>query len=215
MTNAIRLLVTAGPTAEDIDAVRFLTNRSTGRMGLAVARAGAERGWTTTLVLGPVAATPPEDCVVVCVRSAADMLAAVLERLPEHDLLVMTAAVADYTPAEPVAGKLRKKDGDLLLRLKRTEDILARVARHPHRPRMAVVGFSLDAEVNESEGRRKLEAKNLDGIVVNGVATFGSDAINARILWRGGAVDDIDGWSKARLAGHLLDRARILWEAKE
>ena len=201
-----RLLVTAGPTAEDIDAVRFLVNRSSGRAGAAVARAGVERGWPTTLVLGPVALTPPAGCSVVGVRSAADMLAAVLEGLNRHDILVMAAAVADYTPAEPAAGKLKKTPGDLCLRLKRTEDILARVAAHPRRRRMAVIGFSLDRDMNEEEGWRKLRDKNLDGIVVNTVASFGADTIRARLLWRDGSSEDADGWDKDRLARALLDR---------
>ena len=151
---------------------------------------------------------------MVSVRSAADMLGAVLEALPSHDILVMTAAVADYTPAERIEGKLKKAGGDLLLRLRRTVDILERVAAHPARGGMVVVGFSLDAEVNESEGRRKLAGKDLDGIVVNGVATFGSEVICARVLWRGGEATEVGGWGKARLAEFLLERAESLMKAR-
>lgn len=183
---APRVLVTAGPTAEDIDPVRYLTNRSTGRMGIEMARAVRDAGGRATLILGPTALPPPEGVNVVPVRSAADMASAVLRHLPDHQALVMAAAVADYTPAEPLDAKLKKKDGDLFLRLKRTTDILAAVRESPHRTGKCIVGFSLDVGVNTVEGRRKLEAKDLDFIVVNTTASFGSDRESAVIISRHG-----------------------------
>ncbi len=201
----LRVLVTAGPTAEDIDPVRYITNRSTGRMGMAVAEAVRDAGGLATLVLGPVAATPPEGVDVVHVRSAADMAGAVQSRLPEHHALVMAAAVADYTPAEPLGGKLKKKEGDLFLRLKRTVDILASVQDSPSRAGKCVVGFSLDVGINLAEGRRKLEAKNLDLIVVNTVSSFGADRENAVIVSPSGA-EELGEIGKEELARMLVSR---------
>lgn len=202
---APRVLVTAGPTAEDIDPVRYLTNRSTGRMGIEMARAVQMAGGSATLVLGPTALPPPEGVDVVRVRSAADMAAAVLRHLPGHQALVMAAAVADYTPAEPLESKLKKKDGDLYLRLKRTTDILAAVKDSPHRAGKCVVGFSLDVGVNIAEGRRKLEEKDLDFIVVNTTASFGSDRESAVIISRYGE-EHCGEIGKGELAGILLSR---------
>lgn len=177
-----RVLVTAGPTAEDIDPVRFITNRSTGRMGAAVALAVRRAGGTPLLVLGPTNLEPPPETAVVRVRSAADMLRAVMDRLEWADSLVMTAAVADYTPAEPLATKLKKGDGDLVLRLKRTADILAEVKKSPLRPGKFIVGFSLDVSMNLAEGRRKMRDKDLDLMVVNSAAAFGADRSSAWML---------------------------------
>lgn len=169
-----RVLITAGPTAEDIDPVRYITNRSTGRMGMEIALAVARAGGSPLLVLGPTQLPPPAGVPVVRVRSAADMCQAVLDNFDWAESLVMAAAVADYTPAEPLDSKLKKKDGDLLLRLKRTPDILASVKDLPERKGKFVAGFSLDVDVNRDEGRRKLRTKNLDLIVVNTVDSFGS-----------------------------------------
>lgn len=200
-----RLLVTAGPTAEDIDAVRYITNRSTGRMGLEVAMAAMARGWPTLLILGPTHLTPPDGIDVIRIRSAAEMKTAVLENLTNFDILVMTAAVADYTPAEPIKGKLKKTSGDLTLRLKRTADILAEVAMHPSRPGKIIAGFSLGASMELDEGWRKLRSKDLDLIVVNAVASFAGENTRAHILTRGGESLDCGDVSKRRLAELILD----------
>lgn len=200
-----RILITAGPTAEDIDPVRYITNRSSGRMGLELALAAKRAGATPLLVLGPTALAVPPGIEVAPVRSAADMCSAVLDRLAWADALVMAAAVADYTPAEPLAGKLRKKDGDLLLRLKRTPDILRAVAARPERAGMVVVGFSLDVGMNAAEGERKMRDKNLDMIVVNTVASFGSDEILPLILTPAGR-EDCGKMGKSGLADMVISR---------
>lgn len=220
-----RLLVTAGPTVEDIDAVRFLTNRSTGRMGLAVAEAAATAAWSTLLILGPTPlplpyawrddATSPHRALVR-VRSAADMTEAVAAALGSVDALVMTAAVADYTPATPIPGKLKKSEGDWTLTLKRTVDILSMVKEHPTRAGeaaqgaltrrlRAVVGFSLGVDMDEAEGWRKLRAKGLDGIVVNTASAFGASTTTARFLRVDGTTRDFGAASKETLASALLD----------
>ncbi|MCL1999846.1 MAG: phosphopantothenoylcysteine decarboxylase [Planctomycetes bacterium] len=170
-----RVLITGGPTVEDIDPVRFITNRSTGRMGLAVAEAVLRAGGTPLLILGPTHLAVPPEIALARVRSAADMNQAVRVNLGWADSLVMTAAVADYTPVAPLDSKMKKKDGELFLRLRRTVDILAGIKDLPERQGKFVVGFSLDTRVNLDEGRRKLKAKNLDLVVVNGVDSFGSD----------------------------------------
>ncbi len=204
-SSLFRVLVTAGPTAEDIDPVRYITNRSTGRMGIAVAEAVRDAGGLATLILGPVAAKPPEGVAVVPVRSADDMAAAVRRLFPESHALVMAAAVADYTPAEPLDRKLKKKEGDLLLRLKRTPDILAGVKASPARGGKCVVGFSLDVGVNPDEGRRKLEEKNLDLIVVNTVSSFGAASENAVLVSPSGA-EELGEIGKEELARMLVSR---------
>ncbi len=177
-----RVLITGGPTAEDIDPVRYITNRSTGRMGLAVAGAVLRAGGAPLLILGPTHLDVPPEIAVLRVRSAADMDRAVRANLAWADSLVMTAAVADYTPAEPLDAKLKKRDGDLYLRLRRTADILAGIRDLPERRGKFVVGFSLDVGVNLDEGRRKLAAKKLDLIVVNGADAFGSDRVSAWLV---------------------------------
>jgi phosphopantothenoylcysteine decarboxylase/phosphopantothenate--cysteine ligase len=174
-------------------------------MGMAVAEAVRDAGGLATLILGPVAGAPPEGVIVVPVRSAADMAAAVHRLLPENHALVMAAAVADYTPAEPLGSKLKKKEGDLFLRLKRTTDILASLKDSPSRAGKCVVGFSLDVDVNLDEGRRKLEAKNLDFIVVNTVSSFGADRENAVIISPSGA-EQAGDIRKEELARILVSR---------
>ncbi len=200
----LRVLITAGPTAEDIDPVRYITNRSTGRMGIAVAEAVRDAGGEAVLVLGPTEVSLPEGVKIVHVRSAKDMLDAVIDNLAWSDSLVMTAAVADYTPVETLDSKLKKSDGDFLLRLKRTADILREVARHPDRG--YTVGFSLDVGVNVEEGRRKLAGKNLDLIVVNSSASFGSAAIDAVVIDRAGQVEKLGVVGKNQLAARLVER---------
>lgn len=206
----LRILITAGPTAEDIDPVRFIVNRSSGRVGIAVAEAAREAGMEPLLIFGPAATEPPPTVETVRVRSAADMLAAVLDRLAWADCLVMAAAVADYTPAEPLREKLKKGEGDLVLRLKRTKDIVREVMHRPEREKLYVVGFSLDVGMNLAEGRRKLAAKGMDAIVVNSAATFGSDRIDATIIdARGGetALGPLDKEEFARrLIGMVMER---------
>lgn len=200
-----RVLITAGPTAEDIDPVRYITNRSTGRMGIETARAVLRAGGTPLLILGPTHLEPPADVAVIRVRSADDMRRAVVDNLAWAESLVMTAAVADYTPAEPLDAKLKKKDGDLFLRLKRTSDILATIRDLPQRAGRFIVGFSLDVGVNLDEGRRKLRAKGLDLIVVNTVSSFGSAEATAWMLSEAGDVD-CGGIGKEDLADRIVSR---------
>jgi phosphopantothenoylcysteine decarboxylase/phosphopantothenate--cysteine ligase len=171
-----RLLVTAGPTFEDLDPVRFLGNRSTGRMGIAVASEGARQGADVTLVLGPTTLEPPAGVRTVRVRSARDMYAAVTAHRDTADAVVMSAAVADYTPAGgPEADKLKKADGELTVTLERTVDILADLGRwRAGRSHPVLVGFAAETADVLAYATRKREAKQVDLIVANDISQPGA-----------------------------------------
>ena len=162
-----RVVVTAGPTRERIDPVRFVSNRSSGRMGFAVAQAAREAGATVVLVSGPVGLPTPDGVVRVNVESAAEMLAAVLRELPGTDIFISTAAVADYRPAQAAEQKIKKTLPTMELSMERTADMLATVAGRPDRP--FVVGFAAETEAVEQNARSKLMKKNLDMIAANEV----------------------------------------------
>lgn len=162
-----RVLITAGPTRERIDPVRFVSNRSSGKMGFAVAQAAREAGATVVLVAGPVSLATPAGVARVDVESAADMLAAVLRELPGTDIFISTAAVADYRPARAAEQKIKKTAESIELAMERTADVLATVAARADRP--YVVGFAAETEAVEQNARTKLMKKNLDMIAANEV----------------------------------------------
>ena len=211
-----RILATAGPTFEPIDAVRFLGNRSSGKMGWAVAAEAARRGASVTLVTGPVGLKEPPGVEVIHVETAAEMEEAVQSRYAAVDAVVMAAAVADWRPARPATGKLKKDDGPPSLALEPTTDILSALGKR--KERQVLVGFAAETGDLESEGRRKLTEKNLDFIVVNQVGTegtgFGSDTDRATIISRQG--DDVPArmWTKAELAATICDRVASLLRAE-
>jgi phosphopantothenoylcysteine decarboxylase/phosphopantothenate--cysteine ligase len=163
----MNLLVTAGPTREHLDPVRFLSNRSTGKMGFAVAQAAAERGHAVTLVAGPVARPTPPGVTRVDVVSARDMLAAVQRLLPDHDALVMSAAVADWRPKAMSPAKLKKADMNPVVELEPNPDILRTI--RPFKGNRLFVGFAAETGDPLAEARRKLASKGLDLIVANDV----------------------------------------------
>lgn len=173
-----KVLVTAGPTQEKLDPVRYISNHSTGKMGYAIARAAMLRGAEVTLVSGKVAITPPMGVEVVPIVSAADMAQAVKERAKEQDIIIKAAAVADYRPVVVAEEKMKKKDGDMTIPLERTEDILAYLGSH-RRPGQFLCGFSMETEHMLENSRAKLEKKNIDMIVANNLkqagAGFGTD----------------------------------------
>ncbi len=182
-----RVVVTAGPTREPLDPVRFLTNRSSGKMGYAVAEAAAAAGAEVTLVSGPVALAPPAAVRTVRVESAAEMLAAVLEAVPGTDLFIATAAVADYRPAEAAGQKIKKSAERLELRLERNPDILATVAALPERP--FCVGFAAETDNVVAYARGKLQAKGLDLVAANQVGGglgFDRDENALTLIWADG-----------------------------
>ena len=173
-----KVLITAGPTREAIDPVRYITNHSTGKMGYAIAKAAAYRGAEVTLVTGPVAIKPPMFVKVVPVESAEDMFQAVTGAAPEQDIIIKAAAVADYRPAVVSDEKVKKSDGDLSLALERTEDTLSYLGAHK-RPGQLLCGFAMETSQLEERARGKLERKNLDLIAANNLkvagAGFGTD----------------------------------------
>jgi len=163
----MKLLITAGPTREHLDPVRFLSNRSTGKMGFAVAQAAAERGHSVTLVAGPVSLPTPAGVARVDVVSALDMLAAVEKLLPDQDALVMSAAVADWRPKCTSAHKLKKSGMNPLLELEPNPDILKTI--RPSKGKRLFVGFAAETGDPLAEAQRKLVSKGLDLIVANDV----------------------------------------------
>lgn len=173
-----KVLVTAGPTQEAIDPVRYITNHSTGKMGYAIAKNCMLRGAKVTLVTGKVAIEPPMFVDVIPVVSAADMAEAVKKAAQEQDIIIKTAAVADYRPANPAAEKIKKKEGDSSIQLERTEDILSYLGAHK-REGQYICGFSMETENMLENSRAKLVKKNVDMIIANNLkvsgAGFGTD----------------------------------------
>jgi phosphopantothenoylcysteine decarboxylase/phosphopantothenate--cysteine ligase len=206
----LRVLVSAGPTFEDIDPVRFIGNRSSGRMGFAIAAAAARRGADVRLVAGPVHLSTPDGVQRIDVRSAAQMRAAVLAGLPA-DVYVGAAAVADFTPAQVAERKLKKDAGSerLVLELVRTADILAEVAAHVPRPRL-VIGFAAETHDLEAYARDKLARKRVDLIAANRVGEAGSgfeSQDNTLVVYGPGLERTLGPAPKTRLADALLDLA--------
>lgn len=208
------LLVTAGPTYEDLDPVRYLGNRSTGRMGFAVAAEALARGASVRLVAGPTELEPPPGAEVTRVRSAREMRAAVMERVAGADAVVMTAAVADYAPAGGARpGKIPKGE-DMTLSLSRTPDILAELGERRARAKVPVlVGFAAETADLVARARRKLEAKRLDLVVANDVSRpdrgFAVET-NAATLVSAAGAEDVPLGPKRMLAAALLDRVEAL-----
>ncbi|HVW69320.1 MAG TPA: bifunctional phosphopantothenoylcysteine decarboxylase/phosphopantothenate--cysteine ligase CoaBC [Steroidobacteraceae bacterium] len=199
-----RVLISAGPTRERIDPVRFISNRSSGKMGFAVAQAAREAGAEVVLVSGPVNLATPLGVRRVDVESAADMLAAVLREVEGTDIFISTAAVADYRPANPADQKIKKTSDTLDLCMERTSDVLATVAARADRP--FVVGFAAETESVEQNARLKLMKKNLDMIAANEVGhdkVFDSEDNQLIVLWRNGR-HDLGRASKLSLARSLV-----------
>jgi len=202
----MRLLVTAGPTREYLDEVRFLTNASSGRMGCAVASAGVAAGHAVTVLLGPCGAEPPSGCDVVRFVTVADLKAALDERFEACDVLVMAAAVGDFRPERPAAGKLSRSAGPVDVRLVPTEDVLAAVAARKRRGQV-VVAFAVEAgprEQAEARAREKLTAKGADLIVVNGPPAMGTTESEACFLGPDGVVLPWGRREKSELAQELV-----------
>ncbi|MGJ0430999.1 bifunctional phosphopantothenoylcysteine decarboxylase/phosphopantothenate--cysteine ligase CoaBC [Methylobacter sp.] len=200
-----KILISAGPTREPLDPVRYITNRSSGKMGYALARAALKAGARVTLVSGPVALTPPADADVVKVETAAQMYEAVISRAETHDIYIGAAAVADYTPATVQPEKIKKQDEQTTITLQKTRDILAEVAQLPGRP--FTVGFAAETHDLEAYALGKLTAKNLDMIAANWVGRdqggFDSEQNALQVFWATGR-QTLAMTDKARLAEQLI-----------
>ena len=204
-----RILITAGPTHEDLDPVRFLGNRSSGRMGYAIASQAQRRGAAVTIVPGPVHLPVPYGAEVVRVRSATEMHEAVMSRFDRFDVVIMAAAVADYRPEQPEAQKI-KKGGSLKLELVRNPDILADVGAKRAQLPCVLVGFALETENLEQSARDKLERKAADLIVANEAsAGLGGDTNRATLVDAESATP-LPEMTKRALANQILDRVRTL-----
>lgn len=203
----LKVLVTAGPTQEPIDPVRYITNHSTGKMGFAIARAAMERGAEVTVIYGNTPVEPPLLVNAVKVRTAAEMLAAVKTHFPQSDILIKSAAVADYAPAEYHDSKVKKKDGDLTLPLKRTADILREISSLKQ-PGQQVCGFSMETENLLENSKKKLMEKGLDLIVANNLndhgAGFGVDTNVVTLISREDA-EQLPILTKEEVAHRILD----------
>ena len=203
----VHVTVTAGPTQESLDPVRFLTNHSSGKMGYAIAREAMLRGAEVTLISGPVALKPVTGVKLVPIITAQDMLEAVQAALPQTDILIKAAAVADYRPATVADEKLKKKDGELSIPLERTADILAWVSENRHEG-LFVCGFSMETENMLENSRGKLIKKGLDMIVANNLKTQGAGfgvETNVVTLITRDEIKELPLMGKDEVAGKLLD----------
>lgn len=204
-----KVLVTAGPTYEDIDPVRYIGNRSTGKMGIAIAEALYMRGADITLISGPTSVSTfiPEKNIIP-VRSAEDMYTSVTEHYPYNDGLIMAAAVADYTPRQKHEQKFKKKDGDWAIELKRTKDIAA-ACGELKKSHQVNVGFALETQNEMKNAKGKLERKKFDMIVLNSLndkgAGFGHDTNKIQLIRKDGTIVSFPLQSKKLLANHIID----------
>ncbi|MFZ5875492.1 MAG: bifunctional phosphopantothenoylcysteine decarboxylase/phosphopantothenate--cysteine ligase CoaBC [Nitrospirota bacterium] len=207
-----RVLVTAGPTSEPIDPVRTITNRSSGKMGYAVAAAASRRGATVTLISGPTRMAPPPGVSVVWVETAEEMRRAVLDHVDAATTLIMAAAVADFRPKTVHAGKMKKRAAPVTLELEPTEDILSAVANRQRE--LFVVGFAAETDRVVEHASEKLKAKRLDMIVANDVSIpgigFGADANEVTLIDRTGVVTALPRLPKSEVAERILDRVEAL-----
>ncbi len=207
-------LVTAGPTREYIDPIRFLSNGSTGKMGYAVAEAARERGARVILISGPVSIPVPPGVTYIPVVSARDMFEAVVKHYQEADVVVKTAAVADYHPKKQLGSKLKKGRDDWALELTKNEDILQYLGRN--KGNRILIGFAAETDNLLENATRKIRDKNLDFIVANDVtqpgAGFGTDTNVVKFLYRDGRVEQMDKMGKKEVAHHIVDRILSLQE---
>lgn len=202
-----KILVTAGPTVEAVDPVRFITNRSTGKMGYAIAKIASLRGADVTLVSGPVSIEPPRFVNVINVESAEEMFNEVSSKADSMDIIIKAAAVADYTPVSVADEKIKKKDGDLSIPLKRTKDILKYLGENK-KENQFICGFSMETENLLENSKKKLEKKNVDMIVANNVkvegAGFGVDTNVVTLITKDG-YKELPQMCKEDVAAAILD----------
>jgi phosphopantothenoylcysteine decarboxylase/phosphopantothenate--cysteine ligase len=210
----LRVLVTAGPTIEDIDPVRFLSNRSSGKMGYAVAEVAARRGAEVFLISGPTQLKTPWGVRLTQIRSAEEMKEAVVDLYPKMDIVVKAAAVADYRPAETAPQKIKKNRDGMVLHLESAVDILEILGKSKKQGQI-LVGFAAETENLLDFARKKLIGKNLDLLVANDVSrgVFGSDSSTVHILNRKGEATTLQDQPKRTIAGKLLDLALAIKQA--
>ncbi len=208
--SGLRIMVTAGPTVEPIDPVRHITNRSSGKMGYAIAKMAKRRGASVILISGPVELQSPRGIKTFMVKTAEEMREKVLENYSDCDVVIKAAAVSDYRPAETSPQKIKKDKDQMILRLVKNPDILAELGRK--KGQQILVGFAAETEELVANARKKLEKKGLDMIVANDVsrkdAGFGTDTNVARLIYRDGRIEDTGFLQKEQLADLILERIR-------
>jgi len=202
----MRVLITAGPTREPIDPVRYIGNRSSGQMGAALVKASLAAGHQATLILGPVSVSMPPATNRIDVETAAQMQSAVMEQFPAHDLLIMAAAVADFRPKSISPDKLIR-GGSLTIECEPTPDIVAAAARQK-RPDQRVIGFGLESTGGMERAKEKLRRKGLDLIVYNPVETMDCPNISAVLLYADGRSEPLPPMSKGEFAATLISRVQ-------
>lgn len=205
----MKILISAGPTREKIDLVRFISNRSSGKMGYALAEAAERLGHQVHLVAGPVALPDPVGVSVIHVESAAEMAEAIHAEAENSDMIIMAAAVADYRPKQVFDGKIKKSDGSLSIELERTEDILLSLGAKKHSGQI-LVGFAAETQNLIAYAQEKMKRKNLDWIVANDVSCsnigFGSDYNRVTLLGRDGSSFELGPAPKLEIAQLLLHK---------
>ncbi|MCP4666232.1 MAG: bifunctional phosphopantothenoylcysteine decarboxylase/phosphopantothenate--cysteine ligase CoaBC [Deltaproteobacteria bacterium] len=215
----LKILVTAGPTVEPLDPVRYITNRSSGKMGYALARAAVRRGAEVVLVSGPTTLTPPAGVQFCNVKSARDMMDAVLKNRPGCHIIIKAAAVSDYRPVDSARQKIKKGPDALSIELVKNPDILAELGSTHEESPCILVGFAAETERLLVNAEEKLKAKNLDMIVANDVsrndAGFETDTNLVKIIYRDGKVEDAPLMTKEEVADLVLDRAKGLLDGQE
>jgi phosphopantothenoylcysteine decarboxylase/phosphopantothenate--cysteine ligase len=214
--SGLKILVTAGATVEPIDPVRYITNRSSGKMGYALARAARRRGASVTLVSGPTSLKPPYGVEFCGVKTAEDMKQAVFENRPKSNIIIKAAAVSDYRPKDSAAHKIKKEGDSLFLELVKNPDILAELGSARKESNCLLVGFAAETKDLLANAKKKLRAKNLDMIVANDVSRedsgFETDTNIVKILYSDGQVEDLALMTKDEVADLVLDRINAMWE---
>lgn len=215
--NGVNILITAGPTREKVDPVRFFTNHSTGKMGYAIADVAAKLGANVILISGPTTLVPPENVKTIQIESAQDMYERVLEHYPHTDVVIKSAAVADYRPIQSFDQKMKKQPDDLHMKMERTTDILKELGKL--KKHQLLVGFAAETNNVEEYAKRKLETKNLDLIVANNVSSvgagFGTDTNIVTIYERDLRKTELPIMSKYEVAKRLLDKVHVLLKGAE
>lgn len=216
LSNPCKIMITAGPTREALDPVRFISNHSSGKMGYALVQAAIAQGAEVILVTGPTALAPPQNAKTIQIESADEMLAAVLKNISDQDIFIGCAAVADYRPLDVAAQKIKKNEAELVLRLVKNPDIIERVAALPQKP--FVVGFAAETENLLDNARHKLLRKKLDMIIANPVGYqqgFHVDESEAFLLDKNNTLKRFELQSKASLAQALISDIIKAWEAQQ
>ena len=208
----LKILISAGPTREFIDPVRFISNPSSGKMGIAVAEAALRNGHEVTLVLGPVFLPLPDDAHCINVVSGLEMEDAVVSNFPNCDVLIMTAAVGDYRPVKKYSEKLHKTSDKITIEFEKNPDILKEIKKI--KTNQIVVGFAAETENMVESGSRKLKEKNLDFIIANKVGTkksgFGSEKLDAIAIFKNGKKEDLGCCDKKEVAEYIIDKIQNL-----